>query len=469
MRKLVLIALVTTLGIFADSRGPGPAREESRAKDAAKLAHGSIAQSPKPLVISHITVIDATGAAPQADMTVVIAGNRITQVDKTANVKIPRGAQVLEAKGKFLIPGLWDMHVHLSWTRASALPVLVVNGVTGVRDMGGRLGEIDEWRTKIAAGLLVGPRIVRAGPQLNDQKFNPYQMVTGNPDETRGAVRALKEVGVDFIKIHRRLPRDSYFAAIDEAKRQGLSLVGHIPMTVTPEEASDAAQATIEHVETLFEGTFSAALEDQKLSGAIRQWRTAEGEKLFARFVKNRTVVTPILAAWHWFTQFSDPSSPPDPRSQYVALSMKRAFPRPSKTPAEELTELKQRFAEFREVVRGMNRSGVTLMAGTDVAGPRVPGFSLHDELAVLVECGLTPMQALQAATLTPAKVLNKANDLGSIEVGKIADLVLLDANPLEDIRNTQKVRAVVLNGRLLGRAELEKLLAEAEAAAKTQ
>ena len=140
MRKLVLIALVTTLGIFAHSRGPGPAREESPAKDEAKLANGLDTQSPKPLVISHVTVIDATGAAPQEDMTVVIMGNRIAQVDKTANAKIPRRAQVLEAKGKFLIPGLWDMHVHLSWTRGSALPVLVANGVTGVRDMGGSLG-----------------------------------------------------------------------------------------------------------------------------------------------------------------------------------------------------------------------------------------------------------------------------------------------------------------------------------------
>jgi len=469
MRTLVPIILLTALGIFAHSRSPATEQEKSPAQDEAKFAKVLFDQSSKPVVIAHVTVIDATGGAPQEDMTVVIAGNRITRVDKTANVKIPREAQVLEAKGKFLVPGLWDMHVHLSWTTASALSVLVANGVTGVRDMGGRLGEIDEWRTKIATGLLVGPRIVRAGPQLNGQKFNPYQMVTGNPDETRGVVRALKEVGVDFIKVHRRLPRDSYFAAIDEAKRQGLLLVGHIPMTVTPEEASDAGQATIEHVETLFEGTFSTALKDQKLSGAIRQWRTAEGGKLFARFVKNHTVVTPALAGWHWVIEFSDPSLPPDPRSRYVALSMKKAFPRPSKTSAEELIELKQRFAEFREVVRQMNRSGVTVMAGTDVAGPRVPGFSLHDELAVLVECGLTPLQALQAATLTPARLLNKAEDFGTVASGKFADLVLLDANPLEDIRNTQKVRAVVLNGRLLDRRELNRLLAEAEALASTQ
>jgi imidazolonepropionase-like amidohydrolase len=430
------------------------------------LAQTGRESRPKALALTHVFVIDATSATAKSDMTVVIAGDRITEIGKSGKVKIPRGARIVKATGKYLIPGLWDMHMHLSWTTASALPLLIANGVTGVRDMGGRLGEIDEWRTKIAGGLLVGPRIVRAGPQLNGQKFNPYQIVAANPDETRGVVRALKEAGVDFIKVHRRLSRDCYFAAIDEAKRQGLTLVGHIPMTVTPEEASDAGQATIEHVETLFEGTFSAALKGQKLSEAVRRWRAEEADKLFTRFVKNHTVVTPTLAAWRWFVTFSDPSLPPDPRSRYVALSVKKAFPRPSKTPAEELTELKQRFAEFREVVRQMNRSGVTLIAGTDTA-VTAPGFTLHDELAVLVEAGLTPLQALQAATLTPAKVLNKANDFGTIENGKIADLVLLDGNPLEDIRNTQRIHAVIFNGKLLDRAALDRLLAEGERAAQ--
>ena len=420
---------------------------------------------PRLLVLTHVTVIDTTGAPPKFDRTVVIAGDRITEIGKNGEVKIPRGARIVAASGKYLIPGLWDMHMHLSWTTSSALPLLIANGVTGVRDMGGRLSEIDEWRIKIANGLLVGPRIVRAGPQLNGQKFNPYQIVATNPDETRGVVRALKEAGVDFIKVHRRLSSECYFAAIDEAKRQGLTVVGHIPMTVTPEDASNAGQLTIEHVETLFEGTFSSALKQQKLSDAVHLWRAEEAEKLFAQFAKNHTVVTPTLAAWRWFVTFSDPSLPPDPHSGYVALSMRKAFPRPSKAP-EELTEMKKRFEEFREVVRQMNLSGVTIIAGTDTA-VTAPGFTLHDELAVLVEAGLTPLQALQSATLTPAKVLNKANDFGTIETGKIADLVLLDANPLEDIRSTEQIHAVIVNGKLLDRAALDRLLAEGERAAQ--
>ena len=421
----------------------------------------------QPLVFTHVTLIDGTGAPPMPDMTVIVTGDRITKIGRSGDATVPRGARVVNATGKYLIPGLWDMHVHLSWTKATALPVLVANGVTSVRDLGGRLGELDEWRTKISAGLLTGPRILRAGPILNGQKFNTYQMVSGNPEETRGVVRALKEVGVDFLKTHRRLPRDSYFALIDEAKKQGLALVGHIPMTVTPEEASDAGQVTIEHTETLFEGTFSAALKGRKLPDAIRQFRAEEADKLFARFVKNRTVVDPTLIAFRSYVEASDAATPPDARSRYVALSLKKEWAKILKPASpEDLAELKATLVELREVTRQMNRAGVTLVAGSDIAGPRIPGFSLHDELALLVEAGLTPMQALQAATLTPARVLNKATDLGSIEAGKLADLVLLDADPLADIRNTQRIRAVVVNGRLLDRPALDRLLAEAERAA---
>lgn len=420
----------------------------------------------KVLVLTHVNVIDMVGAEPLPDMTVIITGERITALGKSADVRVPRGAQVINASGKYLIPGLWDMHVHLSWTTKSALSLFIANGVTTVRDMGGRLGEIDIWRTKIAEGLLLGPRIFRAGPILNGQKFNAFQMVSGNPDQSRGVVHALKEVGVDFIKTHRRMPRDSYFALIDETKKQGLTLVGHIPMTVTPEEASDAGQATVEHTETLFEGTFNAALKNRKLPDAIRQFRAEDADKLFARFVKNRTVVDPTLVAYRSIIELSDKSLPPDPRSKYVDLSIKREWQKiasAQKVSAEDLAELKQTFAELREVVRQMNRAGVTLVAGSDIAGPRVPGFGLHDELVLLVESGLTPLQALQAATLTPAKVLNKANDLGTIQAGKLADLVLLDGNPLDDIRNTQRIRAVILNGKLLDKAALDRLLADAE------
>ncbi|HYS53078.1 MAG TPA: amidohydrolase family protein [Thermoanaerobaculia bacterium] len=405
------------------------------------------------LAITHVAVINPGEATPRRDVTVVVRDGRIAEVGNA----VPADAEVVDGRGKFLIPGLWDMHVHLSWTTWSALPLLVANGVTTVRDMGSALSEIDDWRARIAAGALVGPRILRVGPILNGKSFNKYQMVPGNPDATRGAARTLKFIGADFIKIHRRFPRDSYFALLDEAKQLGIDVVGHIPMTVTPEEASDAGQVTIEHTETLFEGTFSAALKG-KLSDAIRQFRESDADKLFARFVKNHTVVDPTIGAWNVVV---DPGAKNDPRLRYVAASIKKA-PLPSLS-AEELAEMRELVPEYREVVRQMHRNGVTLVAGTDIAATRIPGFTLHDELASLVECGLTPLEALRAATVTPAIVTHREKDLGTIESGKIADLVLLDANPLEDIRNSERIAAVIVGGRLFRRADLDALLRQSE------
>ncbi len=286
----------------------------------ASLTSATVAQS-NPIVFTNVTVIDATGADAQTDMVVVITGEKISAIGKVGKINIPKKAQIINAKGKYLIPGFWDMHVHLSLTSPSSFPVFVANGVTGVRDMGGWLAEIDEWKTKIDAGILVGPSIVRAGPMLNGKAFGPLQMEVVSSEQTSGIIRALKHVGVDFIKIHRAMPRDAYFVAVDEAKKQGLDLVGHIPMTVTPEEASDAGQVTIEHTETLFEGTFRSALNGRKLPEAIRQFRVNDAGKLFARFVKNKTVVNPSLVGYRTIIEHSDGSLAKNPLSRYVALS----------------------------------------------------------------------------------------------------------------------------------------------------
>jgi imidazolonepropionase-like amidohydrolase len=425
-------------------------------------------QGDGPLVLTHIAVVDISGGPTRPNMTVVIRDDRIVSVEPSARAAPEKNATVVDGRGAYLIPGLWDMHVHISWTGPGSLPVLVANGVMGVRDMGGRLVEIDDWRTRIAAGLVAGPRIYRAGPILNGKKFNPLQMVPGTPAETRGVAKALKEVGVDFLKVHRRLEREPYFALIDEAKKQDLRVVGHIPMTVTPEEASDAGQATIEHTETLFEGTFSAGLKERELPVAIRRFRADAADALFARFVRNGTVVTPTLVAYASVIQAADGSALEDPNLRYVAASLKKQFLENTKPVSpEDLAELKATLAELRAVVAQMHRDGVPLLAGTDLAGSRVPGFTLHDELAFLAEAGLTPVQALQTATRNPAKVLGKSDELGAVEAGKIADLVLLEADPLQDIRNTRRIRAVVANGRLLDRSALDRLLRDGEEQAK--
>jgi imidazolonepropionase-like amidohydrolase len=406
--------------------------------------------------ITHVGVVDVAEGRVEPETTVVVREGRIAVVE-------PQGSpdetgDVVDGSGKFLIPGLFDMHVHLSWTTASALPVLVANGVTSVRDMGGRLAELDAWRARIEAGLVTGPRLWRAGPMLNGKSFNEFQLVVGSASESRGVVRVLKHVGVDFVKTHRQTSRDAYFALLDEAREQGLPLVGHIPMEVKPEEASDAGQYTVEHTETLFEGTFSAAVGDQPWPPALRRFRAEEGERLFARFVENGTVVTPTLVPWASVLEAAGELSPD---SAYVAASLKESAPPRMSDP--DLAEWEELFPEFLEVVRQMHRAGVTLLAGTDIASTRIPGFTLHRELELLVEAGLTPVEALRAATVNGARALDADDDLGTVEPGKLADLVLLGGNPLDDIRNTQRIEAVVVRGRLLGRKDLDGLLEEGE------
>jgi imidazolonepropionase-like amidohydrolase len=416
---------------------------------------GAQRAAPPDLVIAGVTVIDVESGVLRRDRTVLIRDGRIASVaDRGA--PLPRGIQRMDGTGQYLIPGLWDMHVHLSWTTRSALPVLIANGVTGVRDLGSDFTDIVEWRTQIADGAVLGPRIVAAGPILNGRSFNRYQLATGDSAQARGVVRTLKQMGVDLIKVHRRVERSAYFAIADETRKQGLQLVGHIPLTIRPEEASDAGQM-IEHTETLFEGTFSTDLPSAALPDSIQRFIDHGGAAaLFARFVRNGTSVTPTLAAWRYLIEHPDSSWRSDPHVRYVPCALQEAARRAPLLSAADVPAFRRNFEAYRSIVNRINQAGVRILAGSDVAGVRIPGFSLHDELATLVDAGLTPLQALQSSTANPAAILGRKADFGAIAPGKIADLVVLSGNPLDDIRNTQSITAVIVGGRLLTRRTLD-------------
>jgi imidazolonepropionase-like amidohydrolase len=418
------------------------------------------------VAIAHVTVIDTERGAAAADMTVVIKGDRIVSVDRKP---APAGARVVEGRGKFLIPGLWDMHTHLTDSRASALPALAATGVTYVRDAGnGNLAEIDAWRGQVAAGEVLGPTIFRAGPTLNGQE-SQYHIVIANAADARMAARTLKTAGVDFLKTHRRTSRDAYFALADEAKKIGIPLIGHVPMTVTPAEASDAGQQTIEHVETLFEGTFATAHNGQVTAAAMAEWRASpESKALFEKFVGNGTVVDPTLVATGDLARSLN-SLNEDPRMRYVAKSARQRREQAlAGLPGALRTEMPPQVLEREAVTLQMQRAGVTLVTGTDASFLHPPGFSLHDELDLLADAGLTPAEILRAATINCAKLFPSL-DAGAVAPGKRADLVLLNANPLADIRNVHDIHAVVLRGRVLNRAALDRALADAVRLAATQ
>jgi imidazolonepropionase-like amidohydrolase len=459
----------------------------------AALRAQSQSSQPKPLVFTHVTIIDVTGRPAQRDMTVVIIGDRIAQIGKTGKIRVPNQAQVIDAAGKFLIPGLWDMHVHTALP--NFLPLYVANGVTGVRDVGNNPEFINKLRKETADGNLLGPRIVAAGPIIDGPKpsFPNISIAVKNEAEARKAVVDIKGRGEDFLKILSLLPREAYFAIADESKRQRIPFAGHVPISVTLMEASNAGQKSVEHLTGVLVSCSTQERELRKEMGEamaksdpravmavmLGQSKTIQetyseqkAAALFALLAKNRTWQVPTLTVVRAITSLKDASFTNDPRLKYMPMPIKQSWDPKKDFRVKDWTEenwavQRRGFQKAVETVGAMHRAGVPIMAGTDTPNPYVfPGFSLHDELALLVKAGLTPMEALASATVNPARFFGMEKNLGTVKESKVADLVLLEANPLVDIHNTEKINAVVVKGRLLDRKELDGLLAKAETAA---
>lgn len=458
----------------------------------------------KVLAISDVTVIDATGAAAKPNMTVIITGDRITKIAKNGEVAIPKHAQVVDGKGKFLIPGLWDMHVHtvIGSLPKFYFPLFIANGVTGVRDMAADLGLLKQLRKEINEGRLVGPRLI--GGQMVD---GPIPFWPGLPiavsDEAsaRQAAASAKDRGADFIKVYSLVPRPAYLALADEAKKRGIPFAGHVPLWLSAAEASDAGQKSIEHLEGIFlacsaeepelRKILEQALKDAKdidqirtslvrvlnqiEERAVETYSQEKAAALFARFAKNGTWQAPTLVVKRAGAFMDDSDFTNDPRLKYLRPGIVESWKNQDdwrlKNRSSELSaRYKMIFQKQLELVLAMHRAGVKMLAASDaVVWYVVPGFSLHDELELFVKAGLTPMEALQTATLNPATYLGLSDVVGTVEEGKKADLVLLEANPLETISNTKRISAVIVNGKQIPRGSLDKMLRDAEAAANRE
>lgn len=447
------------------------------------------------LAITHVTVIDGTGRAPQADQTVLIAAGRIVAVGPAKKIKIPKAARTIDASGKFLLPGFWDMHVHLaginadpSWSKQVLLPLLLANGITGVRDMGGDLDALLAWQRDIESGALLGPHIVASGPFLAASgRKTPEQYPVANAAEARAAVDDLKKRGANFIKIITLPSRDAFFAVADECKKQNISFVGHLPFEIGAKEASDAGMHSIEHLlYSAFSLSFSSKeaelrprLVKAEKSGDSAAWEAIAHEAdatyspqkaaaLFQTLKKNGTWVTPTLASLD-ITSHPENWKADDPLLDFVPPSLAKEW-RESINDAE----VKQRAAWLArqasndwKLTGELHRAGVPVLVGSDSLDAFVfPGDSFHQELAELVRAGFTPMEALQDATRGAAQFLGRDKELGTVETGNGADLVLLSANPVEDISNTRKVWAVIRHGGYYDRAALDAMLARAKEAA---
>jgi imidazolonepropionase-like amidohydrolase len=447
------------------------------------------------LVFTDVTVIDATGAPARSDMMVVIKGGRIAALGKTASLDIPENAHVMDATGKFLIPGLWDMHIHPNLGK-NYLALFTANGVTGVRVMRGEPVH-HKWRQEIAAGKLIGPRMVISSPFIDGtDPLLSGSIIVGNEDEGRRAVRKVKKEHADLVKVFNDIPPDAYFAIADEAKKHGIPFAGHVPYLVSAAEASDAGQQSIEHCYYVLLACSSRSEEElkKKLKETLETLVTHPGSlphvrahlklladitysekkaaELFARFAKNGTWVCPTLMLYLSLSFRDEEYLANDPRLKYMPLSIKDSWKNDVEVAwvtGEGRADYEKLCDKHLAIVGAMRRAGVGFLAGSDTTSMAYcfPGFALHDELALFVQAGLSPMQALQTATYNAAECLGKLNSMGTVERGKVADLVLLDADPLQDIRNTKKIAAVVVGGKIFQRAALRKMLAQVEAEAK--
>jgi imidazolonepropionase-like amidohydrolase len=474
------------------------------------LAAVCAAQAARPLALTNVTVIDATGKPAQREMTVLIEGERISKLFKTGQTKLPSNAEIIDANGKFLIPGLWDMHIHLTnqpdqtLSRDWMLPLLTANGVTGIREMGGAWQHIQNLRQAVSANNGIGPRIVAPGPFVDGPGFVDKPVRT--PDEARQQVRELKKLGVDFIKVQANLSPECYRAVLAEAKALGLTVAGHVPEAVSAFEVVRSGQRSIEHSSPILPGDAGIMLSCSSKEDALRaellaikndsaapnadrqqlrlrqrklqteMLETYDARKCAGLFALMKQNNVWVVATQIWAQRLLPLNAEDviDPIAKmYLPLKTRTRFEQRRsegiKITAPESFALRQQIAaKTREMLGAMRLAGVPLLAGTDAYdGAVLPGFSLHQELELLVQSGLTPMETLQTATRNAAQFFGEEKTRGTIEIGKQADLVLLEADPLQNIAHTRQIHAVIQGGKLLTaearQALLEKIKAFAE------
>jgi hypothetical protein len=377
------------------------------------------------------------------------------------------------------------------------LPLFLAFGVTGVRVMNDGTGDVtfeltNAVRRRLASRELSGPaRFLAAGPSVDgDPPLGSTKLVVRTVEEGRKVVQALASNGADLIKVYENLSRKAYFAILDEARLRGIPVDGHVPFRVTPVEAAEAGQRTVEHPEVLAAAcsTKADALRDQFARVLADYDNLPEREQFLVQFRHYRALydsrdpaactsaieafrrhgvaVTVDLVAYHHVVHAEEVLAD-DASMRLVPEPIRRSWREEtgSETTREFQSILRPILPLELENVRLLKDAGVTLLAATDVGVPlQISGLGMHRELGRLVEAGLTPLEALRTATLNPARVLGLEDSLGTVEAGKLADLVLLDASPLEDIRNTRRIRAVVADGRVYRRADLDRLLAQIEA-----
>jgi imidazolonepropionase-like amidohydrolase len=439
------------------------------------------------VAITGVTVVDVEQGRHLRDRTVLVRGGRIASVDPAARARVPAAARRVDGRGRYLMPGLWDMHVHVSGIPDRYLPLLLAHGVTGAREMHEPMGldSLRAWRRAIADGRRPGPRLVFAGPLVDGEGSRwPGAAVAATPEAGRRLVDSLRAGGADYVKVYNLLRPEVHAAIAARAREVGLPVDGHAPQLVGMAAASDAGQRTLEHLPPddvrLECSPRGAELRAARGATTVRppaEWaRALEASQdstrctaFWARLARNGTWVTPTIVN-DLTRQLPAVARARSDRWRWVPDSVRAVFDSVTRAaaPGDTVLAANARMRWGLATLPRMRAAGVRLLAGTDCTTARVNvcGPALHDELALLAAHGLTPAEALRAATLEPARVFGATDTLGTVAAGRVADLVLLDADPLADVRNTTRIRAVIAAGRLYDRRALDALLAAAASAA---
>jgi len=437
--------------------------------------------SAQSLVIKNISVVDVATGSVKTPADVVIKDGKIASISAKAS---PADATALDGSGKYLIPGLWDMHVH-NWEKTSLYGLYVANGVLGIRDTGSNRAMTRHWQEQVKAGEIIGPRLVTSGPIVDGPGPNNYPKLPvetiATPADVPMVVDRLMHSGSDFIKPLSRLDRDSYFALLKYAKERHIVVAGHVPSAISVWEAVRAGQHSVEHMQMLplacsteepeirQEMAEAAAKKDREATRRLRQ-RVAETYSqehctaLFQEMKKLNAWIDPTFVSGWLRWRIATGEAQKDPNVRFVPEYLRTEWADPSNsesppTPAQQEQERKDEEAR-KKMVFAMKTAEVGILTGSDTGDPYVlPGFVVHQEMALLVEYGLSPAEALRASTLEPARYFGTTASEGTVEKGKNANLVIVDANPLADISNTRRVNAVILRGKLLKRDQLDALL----------
>jgi Predicted unsaturated glucuronyl hydrolase involved in regulation of bacterial surface properties, and related proteins len=448
------------------------------------------AQTAADILIRHVTVVDVEHGRTIPDQAVVTSANDIVAVGSDAAIaKSWKAAKTLDARGRYLIPGLWDMHVHFGGgvdlidENRALLPLYVAHGITTVRDASGDLPtQVLEWRGEIARGALFGPTLLSSGPKIEGLKpIWKGTIETGSEADVDAALQQLQSLKVDFVKItDSTLEPELFLYAVRKARAAGLRTSGHIPMALTVRQAVDAGLSSIEHLDYAFdagakdEAAIAAGFAAGKIDRAEASRRLDAGfdrataMAMYRYLAAKKVFVTPTLNGSRIIAWLDRDKHDDDEYLQYIGPKLRKTYEwrvqRAAQADAAAVNFRHAHFDHMAAVMPMLQEAGVTIMAGTDAGflnSFNYPGIGLHDELALYVEKGLTPAQALAAATRAGPAWFDKLDRYGSLAKGKAADLVVLERNPLEDIRATRSIDAVVLRGKLYDRAALDQMLVE--------